>query len=77
MACFVQPMRSAVVVVAALLGGVASQSLYVPNVPLHNAAVPGSVMPAMGLGTGGYGSNPLVVRVAGGLLCWLAPGHLR
>jgi len=32
----------------------------VPSVPLKNSAVPGLIMPATGLGTGGYGMNPSV-----------------
>lgn len=62
-------MRGALVL-AAVLGAATCQPLNVPNVPLHNAAAPGTVMPAMGLGTGGYGSNPLV-GYGGYPECWM------
>lgn len=42
----------------------------VPNVPLKNAAKPGVVMPAMGLGTGGYAGTPV------GGSCTAYPGEL-
>lgn len=41
----------------------------VPNVALHNAALPGLLMPATGLGTGGYGGNPAVPAPE----CWSIP----
>lgn len=39
------------------LSGAAVHAVGVPTVPLHNAATPGLRMPAVGLGTGGYGSD--------------------
>lgn len=36
---------------------VTSASSSVPLVPLFNAAVPGQMMPGIGLGTGGYGTT--------------------
>jgi 2,5-diketo-D-gluconate reductase A len=48
----------AVVALAANAAAAARAAFSVPSVPLRNAAAPGMTMPAVGLGTGGYGASP-------------------
>ena len=45
----------------------------VPGVPLNNAALAGLTMPAIGLGTGAYNSNP-AVGYGGYPECWSSNG---
>jgi diketogulonate reductase-like aldo/keto reductase len=45
----------------------------VPGIVLKNAAMPGTVMPAIGLGTGAYNSNP-AVGYGGYPECWSTNG---
>lgn len=43
---------------------------YVPTVPLQNAAVAGLIMPAIGLGTGGYAASPVGGNCTTYPECW-------
>lgn len=52
----------------------ANPNYYVPVVPLKNAAVAGLIMPAMGLGTGGYGSTPVGGNCSAYPECWNEAG---
>ena len=50
-------MHAAALSVAILSGVVAVAHAAGETIPLKNAAQPGQTMPAIGLGTGGYGAN--------------------
>ena len=62
-------MRAAILTVAAVGASSKRVAPVVPTVQLKNAAVSGLTMPAVGLGTGGYNSNP-AVGYGGYPECW-------
>lgn len=59
--------------VSSLVVAIATAIPAIPGVPLNNAALAGLTMPAIGLGTGAYNSNP-AVGYGGYPECWSSNG---